>query len=61
MCMSERIDETSNSEETNDDVPYYLPGAPQPSREPGRVSRFLENLLRRRGSLVPVTRPRRRD
>ncbi|MEF8899923.1 MAG: hypothetical protein V5A25_01680 [Halovenus sp.] len=59
--MSERPAETSNSSETTEDVPYYLPAGPTLSREPGRIGRFVQKLLRRRGDLVPVEQSRGRD
>lgn len=40
-----------------DDQPInYLPGGPTPSGTPGRIERFVRTLLRRRGTLRPVTR-----
>ncbi|MEF8885738.1 MAG: hypothetical protein V5A44_11540 [Haloarculaceae archaeon] len=34
----------------------YLPAGPKPSSEPGRVERFVTNLLRRRGDYRLVVR-----
>ena len=52
--MSERTAKATNSSETSEELPYYLPAGPEPSREPGRIGRFIQKLLRRRGDLVPA-------
>lgn len=52
--MSERKPDTHS--DATDDVVNYLPGMPKFSREPGRIGRFVQNLLQRRGGLVPVAR-----
>lgn len=40
------------------EVENYLPGGPLPSPVPGRVERLLTRLLRRRGRLRRVLRPK---
>ncbi len=43
--MTEKQDETTEQS----DFDYYMPGMPSLSTTPGRVERFLTNLVRRRG------------
>lgn len=49
---------SSTATDAPDDETFvnYLPGGPSPSTEPGRIERFVQKLLRRRGALRPVTR-----
>ena len=49
--MTETMD--GRGDESTDEFVNYLPGMPRLSREPGRVGRFLVELVRRRrvGSL----------
>ena len=49
--MTETMD--GRGDESTDEFVNYLPGMPRLSREPGRVGRFLVELIRRRrvGSL----------
>jgi len=54
--MDRTQDDTRNRNQ--DEFVNYLPGMPKLSREPGRLERFFRKLLRRRGPLRPVVRPR---
>jgi hypothetical protein len=49
-----------SGDESTDEFVNYLPGMPRLSREPGRVGRFLVELVRRRhvGALRVVGRGR---
>ena len=44
--MTEAMD--GSGDESTDEFVNYLPGMPRLSREPGRVGRFLVELVRRR-------------
>lgn len=44
--MTETMD--GRGDESTDEFVNYLPGMPRMSREPGRVGRFLVELVRRR-------------
>ena len=48
---SDRSDSTEREERK-----YYLPGMPRASADPGRVERFVTDLLRQRGGYEAVVR-----
>lgn len=51
------MEQSGTDTRTQDDQPVnYLPGGPSPSSSPGRIERFVQTLLRRRGPLRPVGR-----
>lgn len=44
----------TDSRAADDQIVNYLPAAPAASKTTGRIERFVQKLLRRRGPLRPV-------